>query len=83
MSRDEKNRMKAEDLNYIYDKLWSQLQEDREFVVQQYKNLKEHFKEDPNRLNINGDILVKSSDDKSKTSNEDKPNEKSKHHFVY
>lgn len=62
MSRQRKDRVEAEDLGMIYEELWSQLKKDREVVVQQYELVKKHIEEQPDRLNINGDVLVKSSE---------------------
>jgi hypothetical protein len=54
-----RDRVEAEDLVTLYDLAWGQFQEDREIIVEQYKHLKKHIHDTPERYAINGDTLAK------------------------
>lgn len=51
-----------EEISEIYDLLWGQLKEDREIVLELYKELKALVKDNPERYAISGDTLAKFGD---------------------
>ena len=54
-----KTDLTEEDLMEIYDLAWSQFKEDREIIVELYKDLKEIVKANPERYALSGDTLGK------------------------
>lgn len=62
MARSQREKMEAQDLARLYDKIWRQINEDREIVLKQYAFLKEKCEADQNFLNFHADVLVKSSE---------------------
>lgn len=57
-----KSDLTDDDLLDVYDLVWSQTKEDREIVMEAYKNLHSLVKDNPERFAVSGDTLVKFAD---------------------
>ena len=51
--------MKKNDIEKIYNKVWDQLNEDREEITELYNHLKDYILEVPDRYAMSGDTLGK------------------------